>query len=81
MSDAARERAINLARWDELAEVHGEDDYYDSAALIAGADSLTEEESDLAGEVAGLDVILGRHARSPRRDIRSRIRRVRARCA
>ncbi len=55
--DPARAREINRARWDELAALHGQDGYYDSAGLIAGADSLTAEESALAGEVSGLDVL------------------------
>jgi SAM-dependent methyltransferase len=35
---------LNRAAWDELAEIHGQDAYYDSDALVAGASSLIEEE-------------------------------------
>jgi hypothetical protein len=35
---------LNRASWDELAAVHGQDAYYDSAALVRGASSLTAEE-------------------------------------
>lgn len=35
---------VNRASWDELAVAHGQDAYYDSEALIAGASSLIEEE-------------------------------------
>jgi hypothetical protein len=35
---------INRASWDELAATHGQDAYYDSEALIAGASSLIQEE-------------------------------------
>lgn len=39
---------LNRASWDELAGVHGQDAYYDSAGLVAGASSLmAEEESAL----------------------------------
>jgi SAM-dependent methyltransferase len=50
-------RAINHARWQELAALHGQDEYYDTAGLIAGADSLTAEERAAVGDVAGLDVL------------------------
>ena len=56
---AARE--INRARWDELARVHGQDDYYDTAALIRGGDTLVEEEDTAVaaavGDVSGLSVL------------------------
>ena len=45
---------INRASWDELAAVHGQDAYYDSEALIAGASSLIEE------EVTALEAAFGR---------------------
>jgi SAM-dependent methyltransferase len=53
---------LNRASWDLLAAVHGQDAYYDSAALIAGASSLIEEESTaldlaLAGELSGRSVL------------------------
>lgn len=52
---------MNRALWDALAKVHGQDDYYDSAALVAGKDSLTvEEEAAIAaavGDVSGLEVV------------------------
>jgi SAM-dependent methyltransferase len=51
----------NRAHWDALAAVHGQDAYYDTEALVGGADSLTELEAaavrDAVGEVAGLDVL------------------------
>jgi SAM-dependent methyltransferase len=50
-------RELNRARWEALAEVHGQDAYYDSEALIAGADSLTPEEDAAVGVVRGLDVL------------------------
>lgn len=57
--DEARE--LNRARWDTLAALHGQDAYYDTEALVAGADSLSPEERaavDAAvGDVAGLDVL------------------------
>lgn len=53
--------ANNRAYWDELARVHGQDDYYDSEALLAGADSMVAEEraavERAVGSVDGLDVI------------------------
>jgi len=53
--------ALNRARWDCLAELHGHDAYYDTEALIAGADTLTVEEDEVVraavGQVAGLDVL------------------------
>jgi SAM-dependent methyltransferase len=55
--DPARARALNLARWEGLAAAHGQDDYYDSDALVDGADSLAPEEAALAGDVTGLDVL------------------------
>jgi len=45
---------INRASWDELAVAHGQDAYYDSEALIAGASSLIEE------EMAALEAAVGR---------------------
>lgn len=53
--DQARE--LNRTRWNALAEIHGQDGYYDSEALIAGADSLTPEEDAAVGSVRGLDVL------------------------
>jgi SAM-dependent methyltransferase len=54
-------RQLNRAHWDALAAVHGQDSYYDSEALIAGADSLREAEAagvqEAVGAVAGLDVL------------------------
>ncbi|TDD85940.1 class I SAM-dependent methyltransferase [Actinomadura rubrisoli] len=53
--------ASNRVNWDVWAAVHGQDAYYDSAGLVAGADSLTDvERAGLAaavGEVDGLDVL------------------------
>jgi len=44
---------FNRANWDAWAAAHGQDGYYDTAALVAGADSLT----DL--EVAGITAAVG----------------------
>ena len=56
---AARE--INRARWDELAALHDQSAYYDTAALIRGRDTLTEEEDEAiaaaVGDVSGLSVL------------------------
>jgi SAM-dependent methyltransferase len=61
MPDARIARRINRAHWDALASAHGQDAYYDSEALIAGADSLTDVETagirEAIGAVAGLDVL------------------------
>lgn len=38
------DHALNRASWDQLAAIHGQDGYYDSEALVAGASSLIEEE-------------------------------------
>jgi SAM-dependent methyltransferase len=52
---------LNRARWDCLAEVHGQDAYYDTEALLAGEDTLTVEEDEVVrgavGDVGGLDVL------------------------
>jgi SAM-dependent methyltransferase len=52
---------LNRTAWNAWAEVHGRDGYYDSAALIAGRDSLTDLEWDgvraAVGAVAGRDVL------------------------
>ena len=52
-------RSLNRANWDARARLHGQDRVYDSAALIAGASSLTDVEVDAlsraVGAVAGLD--------------------------
>ena len=59
--DRSTARRINRAHWDALAAVHGQDAYYDSDGLAAGADSLTEHEAagirEAVGAVAGLDVL------------------------
>ena len=54
---SAEDREANRSHWDALAAVHGQDDYYDSEALVAGADSLSSHESAAVGEVSGLDVL------------------------
>jgi SAM-dependent methyltransferase len=54
---SADDREANRAHWDALAAVHGQDDYYDSEALVAGADSLSSHEAAAVGDVAGLDVL------------------------
>jgi SAM-dependent methyltransferase len=48
---------INRAHWDAMAAVHGQDAYYDTDALVAGADFLNEYEDAAVGDVAGLDVL------------------------
>ncbi len=59
--DRSTARRINRAHWDALAAVHGQDAYYDTEALVAGADSLREAEAaglrEAVGAVAGLDVL------------------------
>jgi SAM-dependent methyltransferase len=59
--DRSTARRINRAHWDALASVHGQDAYYDTEALVAGADSLREAEAaglrEAVGAVAGLDVL------------------------
>jgi SAM-dependent methyltransferase len=51
----------NRSYWNALADVHGQDAYYDSAGLIAGGSSLGDDENaalrEAVGDVAGLDVI------------------------
>jgi SAM-dependent methyltransferase len=58
--DRGTARRLNRAHWDALAAAHGQDAYYDSEALTAGA-SLTEAEAagvrEAVGAVAGLDVL------------------------
>ncbi|MBT2208839.1 MULTISPECIES: class I SAM-dependent methyltransferase [Actinomadura] len=48
---------VNRAHWDVWAAAHGQDAYYDTAGLVAGADSLTDVERGAVGEVEGLDVL------------------------
>jgi SAM-dependent methyltransferase len=61
--DRGTARRLNRAHWDALAAAHGEghDAYYDTEALIAGADTLREAEAagvrEAVGAVAGLDVL------------------------
>jgi SAM-dependent methyltransferase len=59
--DRRTARRLNRAHWDALATVHGQDAYYDTEALVAGADSLQEAEAaglrEAVGAVAGLDVM------------------------
>src|ERR671918_2637737 len=59
--DKGTARRINRAHWDALASAHGQDAYYDTEALVAGADTLREAESagvgEAVGAVAGLDVL------------------------
>jgi SAM-dependent methyltransferase len=59
--DRGTARRINRAHWDALASAHGQDAYYDSEALVAGADTLREAEAagvrEAVGAVAGLDVL------------------------
>lgn len=53
--------SVNRAAWDVRASVHGQDAYYDSAGLVAGADSLSDVENAgvaaAVGDVAGRDVL------------------------
>jgi SAM-dependent methyltransferase len=42
---------LNRPNWDERAEIHGQDGYYDTAAFLAGGSSLREAETSLAGDV------------------------------
>jgi SAM-dependent methyltransferase len=59
--DRGTARRINRAHWDALAAAHGQDAYYDTESLIAGADTLHEAEAagvrEAVGAVAGLDVL------------------------
>ena len=59
--DRVTARRINRAHWDALASAHGQDAYYDTEALIGGADTLHEAETagvrEAVGAVAGLDVL------------------------
>ena len=52
---------VNRAWWDGAAAIHGNDPVYDAEALVAGADSLSQEEqmalAASVGSVDGLDVI------------------------
>jgi SAM-dependent methyltransferase len=61
MPHARTARRINRAHWDALAAVHGQDGYYDTEALLSGADSLHDAETaavrEAVGAVAGLDVL------------------------
>lgn len=54
-------RALNLAKWEALAALHGQDAYYDTEALVAGRDTLTPEDDDAVrasvSSVNGLDVL------------------------
>jgi SAM-dependent methyltransferase len=55
--DWEQARELNRVRWDALAAVHGQDAYYDTEGLVAGADSLTPEEDAALGSVRGLDAL------------------------
>jgi SAM-dependent methyltransferase len=50
------DHAVNRASWDELAAVHGQDAYYDSEALVAGANSLIEEEESALAIAVGTEL-------------------------
>lgn len=43
---------VNRASWECLAAIHGQDAYYDSEALVAGATSLIDEEEAALGTVS-----------------------------
>lgn len=47
---------LNRASWDRLAEVHGQDAYYDAEALCAGASSLIPEEEAALTLTLGADI-------------------------
>jgi SAM-dependent methyltransferase len=47
---------LNRSSWDQLAAIHGQDAYYDAAALCAGASSLIPEE-EAALRFAGADLV------------------------
>jgi SAM-dependent methyltransferase len=49
--------ALNRAHWDALARIHGQDAYYDTEALVAGADVLGDAEAEAVGQVTNLDVL------------------------
>jgi SAM-dependent methyltransferase len=59
--DRVTARRVNRAHWDAMAAAHGQDAYYDTEALIGGADTLHEAEQagvrEAVGAVAGLDVL------------------------
>jgi SAM-dependent methyltransferase len=57
MPDSRTARRINRAHWDALAAVHGQDAYYDTEALVAGADSLASAEAAGVREAVGADVL------------------------
>src|ERR1700754_5133983 len=50
-------RSLNRAHWDALAGVHGQDAYYETEALVAGAATLLDVESAAVGDVVGRDVL------------------------
>jgi SAM-dependent methyltransferase len=54
-------REVNRANWDTWAAVHGQDDYYDTAGLLAGNNSLTDLEEvgvrEAIGAVRDRDVL------------------------
>ena len=47
---------VNRASWNHLAAVHGQDAYYDTEALCAGASSLIEEEESALSDALGTDL-------------------------
>ena len=51
--DKGTARRLNRAHWDALASAHGQDAYYDSEALVAGADTLQEAEAAGVREAVG----------------------------
>jgi SAM-dependent methyltransferase len=51
------DHAINRTSWDALAASHGQDSYYDSEALIAGASSLVEEEEAALAQALGTGLV------------------------
>jgi SAM-dependent methyltransferase len=47
---------LNRASWDQLAKVHGQDAYYDTEALCAGASTLIAEEEAALLSAIGADL-------------------------
>jgi SAM-dependent methyltransferase len=43
--------------WNERAELHGQDQVYDTSGFLAGGSTLYDLDRDLIGDVTGLDVI------------------------
>lgn len=48
---------VNRAWWDERAELHGEDETYNTSRFLAGASTLHDLDREIVGDVTGLDLI------------------------